>query len=110
MKRKIKIFIMMGLFTLLTVKGFSQMSVSYYASSLAKAGVGYHFGERLWGELRLYSNTYWDDITPELVVNYNYLNRETYNAYLGLGGVVNFFQGIVMPVGVQFMPVKMSWS
>ena len=51
------------------------MSISYYSSSLSKIGVGYNFKERFWSELRLYSNTTLDNITPELVLFYNIVKK-----------------------------------
>ena len=105
MKRKIKILVLFGLFSLIGIKGFSQMSISYYSSSLSKIGLGYNFSDRFWSELRLYSNTEIYDLTPELVVCYNVVKRENHNIYLGLGGNVNYFNGLVFPVGVQFAPI-----
>ena len=57
MTKKAKILFLFGFFSLLNNNGFSQMSISYYSSSLSKIGVGYNFKERFWSELRLYSNT-----------------------------------------------------
>lgn len=105
MKRTIRILILFGLFSIVSVKGFSQMSISYYSSSLSKIGLGYNFSDKLWSELRLYSNTSIDDITPELVICYNIVKKEKHNIYIGLGGNVNYFTGFVLPVGVQFTPI-----
>ena len=106
MKKTIKILILFGFFSIISVKGFSQFSISYYSSSLSKIGLGYNFNDRLWSELRLYSNTSIDDITPELVIYYNIVKKERHNIYLGLGGNVNYFTGFVLPVGVQFTPIE----
>ncbi len=106
MKRTLRIIVLLGLFFLISVKGFSQLSVSYYGSSLSKVGLAYNFGDRLWSELRLYSNTHVEDLTPELVICYNVVKKERHNVYLGLGGNVNYFTGFVLPVGVQFSPVE----
>ena len=106
MKRTIRILVLFGLFSMVSVNGFSQLSISYYSSSLSKIGLGYNFGDRFWTELRIYSNTTIDDITPELVICYNIVNKERHNVYLGLGGNVNYFTGFVLPVGVQFSPVE----
>ncbi|MCF8219453.1 MAG: hypothetical protein K9J21_10805 [Bacteroidales bacterium] len=106
MKRKIKFVVILGLLSLLSLKGFSQMSVSYYSSSLSKIGLAYNFSDKIWSELRLYSNTSIDDLTPELVLCYNIVEKEKHNVYLGLGGNMNYFTGFVLPVGVQFTPVE----
>ena len=106
MTRKIRILILFGLFFILSVKGFSQLSISYYSSSLSKIGLGYNFNDKFWSELRLYSNTTVDDITPELVICYNIVKKERHNIYLGLGANVNYFTGFVLPIGVQFTPFE----
>jgi hypothetical protein len=106
MTKKAKILILLGFLSLLNNKGFSQMSISYYSSSLSKIGLGYNFTERFWSELRLYSNTTPDKITPELVLCYNIVKKDKHNIYVGLGGNVNYFNGIVVPIGVQFSPFE----
>ncbi|WP_372950773.1 hypothetical protein [Mariniphaga sp.] len=106
MKRQIRILVLIGFFSILSVKGFSQLSISYYSSSLSKIGLGYNFNDRFWSELRLYSNTTVNDITPELIVCYNIVKKENHNVYIGLGGNVNYFTGFVLPVGVQFTPIE----
>lgn len=106
MKRSTKIVVLCGLITLISLKGFSQLSISYYSSSLSKIGIGYNPDDKLWGELRLYGNTSFDNITPELVVCYNIAEKERHNVYVGLGVVVNHFNGLVLPVGVQFTPIE----
>lgn len=106
MKRTVKILILFGFFSILSVKGFSQLSISYYSSSLSKIGLGYNFNDRLWSELRLYSNTSIENITPELVICYNIMKKEMHNIYLGLGGNVNYFTGFVLPIGAQFTPFE----
>jgi len=92
--------------TLLGINGFSQISVSFYNSSLSKIGVAYNFNDKIWTELRVYSNTVLEDITPELVVCYNVIKKEKFNIYAGIGGVVNYYDGIVLPVGVKFSPFE----
>jgi len=106
MKRIITIGFLLGLLSLMSLKGFSQLSISYYSSSLSKIGLAYNFGERLWSELRLYTNTTINDITPELVVCYNIVKKDNHNIYLGFGGNVNYFTGFVLPIGVQFTPFE----
>lgn len=106
MTRLIKVLMLIFMITLFSKNVFSQLSVSYYSSSLSKIGVGYNFGDKFWSELRLYSNTTIYDITPELVACYNIVKKENHNVYLGLGGNINHFTGFVLPVGVQFAPLE----
>ena len=106
MNRLMKILFLFIFLSFFSYKGFSQLSISYYSSTLSKIGLGYNFTERFWSELRLYSNTSVGDITPELVICYNIVKKERHNIYLGLGGNVNYFTGFVLPVGVQFTPIE----
>jgi len=106
MIRKIRILVLFGLFSIFSFQGFSQLSISYYSSSFSKIGLGYNFNDKIWSELRLYSNTMLEDITPELVICYNFVNKERHNFYVGLGGNYNYFTGFVLPIGVQFTPFE----
>lgn len=95
-----------GLLAIIPLSASSQLSVSYYSSSLSKIGLAYDFSPRFWSELRLYSNTEIGNITPELIFCFNLANKEHHRVYLGLGGNVNYFTGFVMPLGVQFTPFE----
>lgn len=90
-----------------SAKGFSQVSVSFYANDAnAKIGVGYEFNEKLWSDLRIYSGTNIDNITPEIVLNYNFLQKESYETYAGVGGIFNNVNGVVVPVGIGIRPFE----
>jgi hypothetical protein len=106
MRRLIKVLSLTALSGLISTSAFSQLSVSYYSSNLSKIGLAYNTTNRFWTEVRLYSNTEIYDITPELVFCYNVVNKEQHNVYMGLGGIINYFTGFVMPVGVQFTPFE----
>lgn len=106
MTKTIKIFILLGFLSFISTRGVSQLSISYYSSSLSKIGMGYQFSDRIWSEFRVYSNTIIEDFTPELVVCYNISKKDYHNVYVGLGGNVNVFEGIVLPIGVQFSPFE----
>jgi hypothetical protein len=106
MNRLMKILFLFIFLSFFSYKGFSQLSISYYSSTLSKIGLGYNFNDRFWSELRLYSNTSISDITPEVVICYNIVKKERHNIYLGIGGNVNYFSGFVLPVGVQFTPIE----
>lgn len=106
---KIKISLGVGITLLFCLWGNAQVSVSYYSSSLSKAGIAYDFNERVWGELRVYENTVLKDITPELVFCYNTTSKKTHQTYVGLGVNINQLTGIVSPVGVQFSPAE-KWN
>ncbi|MBL7872468.1 MAG: hypothetical protein JNM78_12700 [Cyclobacteriaceae bacterium] len=106
MKKITKIGLTIFILTSFYNKGFSQVSVSYYNSSLSKIGFSYNFSEKVWSEIRLYSNTTINNLTPELVICYNIVNKEKHNIYAGIGGVANYFNGIVVPIGIQFTPFE----
>ena len=48
---RIKLSLGVGITLLFCLWGNAQVSVSYYSSSLSKAGIAYDFNERVWGEL-----------------------------------------------------------
>ncbi len=106
MKYTLRTFLLVLCFASFVKTSSAQLSVSYYNSSLSKIGVAYNFTDRFWSELRLYSNTVLNDITPELVINFNLVQKERHQIYLGAGGNVNVFTGVVFPAGVQFIPLE----
>jgi len=106
MRKLLRVMAIAGLLAVIPLTASSQLSVSYYSSSLSKIGLAYDFSPRFWSELRLYSNTAIGNITPELVFCFNLANKEFHRVYLGLGGNVNYFTGFVMPIGVQFTPFE----
>ena len=58
-------------------------------------------------ELRLSTDTYLGDGSlPELVLTYQFLNKEDYEFYGGLGFRASAFQGLVLPVGFNFFPFE----
>lgn len=83
-----------------------QLSVAYQYSSLDKIGIGFNFSKRLWSDLRIYGNTFSESITPEIVFLYNVSAKESHEIYIGAGGVVNYFNGIVIPAGIQIRPFE----
>jgi hypothetical protein len=101
MKRTVLVVIVF----LFALKGFSQMSVSYYSVG-SKLGVAYNFNPKLWAELRLYSNADISEITPQLVGCYNFVQKERFNVYVGIGGMLNTENGVIIPVGIQFTPFE----
>lgn len=83
----------------------SQISTSFQTNAnISKIGLGYNFNEKLWGELRIYSGTSIEEITPELVLNYNFVQKEIYETYFGGGVVLNYFNGILTQAGVHIKP------
>ena len=86
--------------------GFSQTNLSFYSSSHPKIGFGYQFSSRFWSEARIYNFYDISDLTPELVFCYNVVQKDRHNIYIGLGGTVNVYNGLEIPIGTQFYPLK----
>jgi hypothetical protein len=106
MRKTIIVAALAGFLGMIPLTAKSQLSVSYYSSNLSKIGLAYDFTPRFWSEVRLYADTDISNITPELVFCFNLANREFHRIYLGFGGNVNYLNGFVMPVGVQFTPFE----
>ncbi len=104
-QKKIKLIIFLSL-SVVYLKGYSQVSTSYYANgSNSKVAIGYQFNDKLWSDLRVYSGTI-DHFTPEIVLNYNYLRKENYETYFGVGVILNNINGIVIPIGIGIKPFE----
>lgn len=90
-----------------STKANAQISTSFYTNdSYSKFAVGYNFTEKLWGDLRIYSGTSIDNITPEMVLNYNFIIKNSYDFYSGVGITLNNINGVVIPVGVAIKPFE----
>ena len=106
MKKRLLLFgLIIGLLSLSNF-GFGQLSMSYQYSSLNKIGLGFNFSQRIWTELRIYSNTNLDNFTPELALLFNVSKKERHEIYFGIGGVANYFNGLIVPMGLQFRPLE----
>ncbi|MEO2128646.1 MAG: hypothetical protein ABGW91_10810 [Christiangramia sp.] len=105
--KPVRHFSLLGFFLCICQLGNAQLSTSFYTNNhLSKVGVGYEFNEKLWSEVRFYSGTNIHGITPEVVLNYNFRRKEYYDAYIGGGLVVNYFDGIVIQAGVLIKPIQ----
>jgi hypothetical protein len=68
--------------------------------------IGYEFNEKLWTDLRIYSGTNLANLTPELVLNYNFIRKENYYTYVGGGVLFNNINGLVVPIGIGIQPFE----
>ncbi len=86
----------------------AQLSTSFFLNTNAsKIGVGYQFSERTWADLRIYSGTAIDYITPELTINRNFIVKENYDAYIGGGIIISKpLNGFLLPLGVAVKPFE----
>ena len=86
---------------------YSQISASFYQNeSNSKIAIGYEFNDKLWTDFRLYSVTNIENITPEIVLNYNFMKKEKYEAYIGAGIILNNINGIIIPIGIGIKPFE----
>lgn len=106
MKKSIKILFVSLLFFLFSANLFSQWSVSGYSAAYPKVGVAYNFSDRWWSEVRIMTTIHVFDINPEMMMNFNFIKQERYNVYFGGGFTFNTITGIVLPLGLQFIPFK----
>ena len=84
---------------------YAQFSVGYHQSNLPFVSLGYEIKGRLLPELRLSTDIDLDEyFSPELVLTYQFINKQYYEVYAGLGYRVNAFQGAVFPVGLNLFP------
>lgn len=92
---------------LITTEASSQITASFYTNSnSSKFTVGYNINERFWTDLRIYSDTSLDNITPEIVINHNIVNKADYDIYFGAGAILNNINAVVIPVGVAIKPFE----
>lgn len=85
---------------------YAQLGLSFHQSNLPFAGVSYGIGERFLPELRLGTDNFFDDTSLELVVNYVFVKQESVQAYGGLGLRAQFFEGTLIPLGVNIYPFE----
>jgi hypothetical protein len=105
MKTKKLIFTL--IFGTIFFNSYSQISASFYQNeSNSKIAIGYEFNDKLWSDFRLYSGTNIENITPEIVLNYNFIKKEKYETYIGAGIVLNNINGLVIPIGIGIKPFE----
>jgi hypothetical protein len=68
---------------------FAQFGVSAHQSNLSFIGFNYEFKDRFLPELRAGIDTQLDNMSLEAVITYQFLKKEDFEVYAGLGGRVN---------------------
>jgi hypothetical protein len=95
------------IFGITFINSYSQISTSFYQNeSNSKIAIGYEFNDKLWTDFRIYSGTNIENITPEIVLNYNFVKKEMYETYIGGGVVLNNINGIIIPIGIGIKPFE----
>lgn len=93
-------------FLFLSNNSFAQIGVSFNQSNLPFVGISYEINKKFLPELRIGTDNYINDTSLELVVNYIFKRDEKVNIYAGLGGRLGFFEGLVVPVGLNIYPFE----
>ncbi len=83
---------------------FAQFGVSFHQSNLPFVGFNYEIKGRFLPELRIGMDQYADNLSVEAVGTYQFLDKDAYEAYAGIGGRVVNTEGIVTPVGLNLFP------
>lgn len=124
---KIKIFSIVLLITV-CLPVYSQIATTLYSSrSFTKIAVGYEFSDKTWCDLRAYSGFFIENFTFEPVIAYNFVSKDAYDVYSGVGCIINlknfvsnhsynifssyvvdFSTGPIIPIGVRLRPFEKS--
>jgi len=96
--------VLVTLFAIVPSLSFAQLGVAYHQSNLPFIGVNYEFGEKFRPELRIGTDNFFADTSLELVATYDILNKEEFEVYAGIGGRIESFTGIVVPIGLNIYP------
>ncbi|MEQ8470095.1 MAG: hypothetical protein RIC35_02875 [Marinoscillum sp.] len=83
---------------------FAQLGIAFHQSNIPQIGVNYQIGERFIPEFRVGVDVDLESTPLELVANYMFVKKEDYQFYAGIGGRVQAFEGVVIPVGLNVYP------
>ena len=102
------LFLLIAALFFFVSKSRAQLSVGYHQSSFVSLiAVGYETGDRFSPEIRIGTNVYLNDPVIEVVGRYDFIQKEKYDFYAGLGGLfLSDYGGIVAPVGFVFYPFE----
>lgn len=99
-----RILILLFLFVLPSF-AFGQFGVNFHQSNLPFIGLNYEFKSKLRPELRVGTENYFGETSIEAVLTYDIINKNDYEVYTGIGGRLNGFEGLVIPIGVNVYPL-----
>lgn len=100
----IKIFISLIIYLVPSI-AFGQFGIDYNQSNLPFVGISYELKDRFRPEIRIGTDSYFEDISLEGILTYDILNNTDYEFYGGLGFRNQNFNGLVIPVGFNFYPL-----
>ncbi|PZX58360.1 hypothetical protein LV84_01566 [Algoriphagus ratkowskyi] len=84
----------------------AQWTTSFHISNRPFVGVNKQLGERWLPEFRVDVDNSFDYTGLELVVNYIFVKKDSYQFYGGLGGRANYYSGVVIPAGLNIYPFE----
>jgi len=93
-------------FSLFAMTASAQFGVSYHESTMPFLGFNYELDDQYFGELRVGTNHYFEDIAFELTANYIFVKNSDFDFYGGIGGRTTQFAGLVIPAGLNVYPFK----
>lgn len=85
---------------------FSQIGVNYHQSNLPFVGINYEIKEKFRPELRIAVDQYFEDLDVEGVVTYDFIEKEEFEFYAGVGARVEQLSGVVVPIGLNIFPFE----
>ncbi|HVG41451.1 MAG TPA: hypothetical protein VM888_07545 [Chitinophagaceae bacterium] len=91
-------------FFVLPSLAFSQFGISFHQSNLPFVGLHYEIKNKWRPELRIGTDNFFESTSLEGVVTYDIVENEDYEIYAGLGGRINQFNGLVIPIGINIFP------
>ncbi len=102
-----KSFFLLILFFVISFSAKAQFSASYYQSNnLSKIGLGYEFSDKIWSDVRMYGGFELEDFTVQPTLLANFVHKEKFDIYAGLGLTVGLLEGVNIPLGVRFRPLE----
>ncbi|WP_332912169.1 hypothetical protein [Algoriphagus boritolerans] len=91
---------------MISTASFAQWTVSYHQSNLPFLGVNKQLGEKWLPEFRVGTDNFIDNVSLELVINHIFYKNDRIDFYGGLGGRIQSFEGLVIPVGLNIYPFE----
>lgn len=101
----LKLFIVLSVL-LSSFNALAQLGVSYHQSNLPFVGINFEINEKFLPEIRIGTDNFIEDTSLEVVVNYIFKKNQTVDVYAGIGGKLGFFEGPVLPIGLNIYPFE----
>jgi len=68
--------------------------------------VSYEIKNKWRPEFRIGTDNYFEAMSVEGIITHDFFNKEDYELYAGIGGRVNGFAGLVVPLGLNIYPLS----